>query len=329
MPKKTYLLSHSAGLLPKGTPEERFFRLWREKGGDAWPEWLQLIDAFRDSLAKLLGGSRDEFCPQANVSSGLSKVIESLPKRKGRTRIALAKESFPSVGYVVSVKTDYEAVWVERDWRAALQEDVQLVIFTHVLSNSGERLPIEELAQLAKSKGIYVAVDIAQSAGIVPIDVATWQADFVLGSCVKWLCGGPGAGFLWINPEVIDELRPTDVGWFSHEDPFEMAIDSFRYAADARRFWGGTPNVLPYVIATHSIETLLEIGIEKIAAHNRLLTDLLIDQFQITPPLQRGGTVCIPPPAPAGIYSDKRAHGIRLSPHIYNSVEEIEALIPK
>ena len=186
-------------------------------------------------------------------------------------------------------------------------------------------------------------VDVAQSAGIVPIDVGAWDADFVVGSCVKFLCGGPGAGFLWVNDRVLHECQPTDVGWFSHADPFEFDIHEFRYAESALRFWGGTPAVLPYSVAANSLETMLDIGIERIRAHSLELTQTIIDSvprivlFTPARPANRGGTVVLDfgerqpavtgALADAGVHFDVRRTGMRLSPHVYTSKEEIETVI--
>src|SRR5258707_405115 len=105
---------------------------------------------------------------------------------------------------------------------------------------------------------------------------AALGADVVLGSCVRWLCGGRVAGFWWLGPGLMRQLKPVDVGWFSHADPFEMDIHSFRYADDARRFWGGTPSVAPYAIATAGLELLGAVGIEAVLAHNRALIDAFL-----------------------------------------------------
>jgi kynureninase len=187
-------------------------------------------------------------------------------------------------------------------------------------------------------------VDVAQSVGVVPIDLAQWQADFVIGSCVKWLCGGPGAGFLWVSPDRINQCHPRDVGWFSHEAPFEFDIRNFRFAPDAMRYWGGTPSIQPYVLATNSLKIFNQLGIEQIRTHNLALTDQLLhgvsDENCVSPrePALRGGTVVLQ-------YAEEQLHriaknleaeevsfdlrrtGVRLSPHIYNEGEEIARVL--
>jgi kynureninase len=142
---------------------------------------------------------------------------------------------------------------------------------------------------------------------------------------------------------VLHECQPTDVGWFSHADPFEFDIHEFRYAESALRFWGGTPAVLPYSVAANSLETMLDIGIERIRAHSLELTQTIIDSvprivlFTPARPANRGGTVVLDfgerqpavtgALADAGVQFDVRRTGMRLSPHIYTSKEEIETVI--
>ncbi len=330
VPEGIYLLNHSVGCLPIGTPEERFFAAWREKGGDAWPLWLEMIDEFRQAIADLLGAQIDEICPQANLSSGFSKVLHSLPNR-GRKVILMHEESFPSLGFIVRQAPQYE-IRLARGNQWEIDEQVDLVLLTHVLSNSSQLFCIEKLAKEAKRHGAYVAVDVAQSAGLIPIDVKKWEADFVIGSCIKWLCGGPGAGFLWVKRET--NLSPIDVGWFSHEDPFAFDLRDFRYAKGALRFWGGTPNVLPFLIAEHSVKLLLKIGIDNILEHNRILTDQLAELFEVNPKANRGGTITVPCSRENELrlqkcqarYDKRESVGFRLSPHIYNTLEEIDRI---
>jgi selenocysteine lyase/cysteine desulfurase len=162
-------------------------------------------------------------------------------------------------------------------WESTLGDDCCLVLITHVHSNTSRQVPVGDICELARDREVMTVVDVAQSAGVVPIDVNLWNADFVVGSCVKFLCGGPGAGFLWVNDRVLTECQPTDVGWFSHADPFEFDIHHFRYADSALRFWGGTPAVLPYTVAANSLETINQIGIERIRAHSLELTQAIID----------------------------------------------------
>jgi len=220
--------------------------------------------------------------------------------------------------------------------------DVQLAIVTHAFSNRSARLPVEEIVRTARARGVFTIVDAVQTLGVVPVDVTTWEADFVVGSSVKFLCGGPGAGFLWAADTALEQARPIDVGWFSHADPFAFDIHDFRPAADASRFWGGTPSVLPFVQAAYSIGVLLDIGVEAIHAHNQALIGRLHDALpagRIRSPrdvARRGNSVLIAVEDRAAtlavlrrerIFVDSRDGCLRLAPHIYNSAADIDRLL--
>jgi len=357
LPDGTYLLSHSVGCLPRAAREaaDQFFELWGAQGGEAWDGWLASIGDFQQSLATLLNGEAAEFCPQPNISSALAKILSSLPRRKGKTKLLLSELDFPSAGFALAQaeRAGYavEFIPAESDtsspecWRRHLTPDTQLVLVTHVLYGDSRLNPVAEVIRCAQRHEVFTLVDVAQSAGVVPIDLRAWNADFVVGSAVKWLCGGPGAGFLWANPAGVGRFEPTDVGWFSHEDPFEFRIQDFRYAPDARRFWGGTPSVLPYVVARASIELVNRIGVARVRAHNRALTDRLVRAALErgltlrTPhdPARRGGTVCVAFRDPQRVYRQLKearifvdvrpAYGVRFSPHIYTDAEEIDHAI--
>lgn len=188
-------------------------------------------------------------------------------------------------------------------------------------------------------------MDIAQSVGILPIDVAQWNADFIIGSSLKWLCGGPGAGFLWVNLNEVSEFTPQDVGWFSQETPFDLNIHHFHYAKTALRFLGGTPSVFPLYLASSGIETIVELGINAIYQHNQVLLDILLHvaeeySLNVLSPrssLYHGGTFVIKFLDPdkairlfkeANIMVDElHKFGMRFSPHIYNTKDEIDVMI--
>ncbi|MFT5484934.1 MAG: kynureninase, partial [Halieaceae bacterium] len=267
-----YLLNHSVGRPPKilqAKLAQSFFHDWESGDAEVWPEWIRQIEGFRSEIARLLNAHIADICPQVNLSSALSKVVHSLPASGSRNILLLHEQDFPSMGFVLqqAQRVGYSVRMIPADqnpqdievWRRHLNSEVALVLITHVHSNTSKLLPVAEIASYARTQGVISVVDVAQSVGVVPIDLHEWHADFVLGSCVKWLCGGPGAGFLWANPDVVDRCEPLDVGWFSHANPFEFDIADFRFADGAMRFWGGTPSVLPYVVAAVSIELINEI----------------------------------------------------------------------
>ncbi len=351
-----YLLNHSVGRPPRSAESAAkagFFEPWQAGAVEPWEAWFTEVDRFRAAVGALLGSAADNVCPQANLSSALTKIVHALPRRIGRDTIVYTEADFPSMGFVLAMAgragfrlrcipdtADFGAL---ECWESTLGDDCCLALVTHVHSNTSRQVPVADICELARDREVMTVVDIAQSAGIVPVDVGTWDADFVVGSCVKFLCGGPGAGFLWVNDRVLHECRPRDVGWFSHADPFEFDIHEFRYAESALRFWGGTPAVLPYTVAANSLETMMAIGIERIRAHSLELTQTIVDNvpgkclFTPARPASRGGTVVLDfgdqqsaaarALADAGVHFDVRRTGMRLSPHVYTSREDIETVI--
>jgi kynureninase len=343
-----YVLTHSVGCLPRaahGALEAGYLQPWAQRGGNAWPAWLERIDEFRVALARLFGGKSADYCPQGNLSSGLSKLLSALRADARRPVLLAAEETFPSLGFVLdrAARRGWQARFAAHRpddpdaWAAALTDDVRAVLVTHVHSNSGRVAPVAAIAQLCAQRDILCIVDVAQSAGILPLDFPSLGADVVLGSCVKWLCGGPGAGFMWVRPQLVARLEPDDVGWFSHADPFEMDIHSFRYAPDARRFWGGTPSIAPYVVAAASLRVVHSLGVESILAHNRRLIAAFTDALPAAwrarlPAWPTGGTLCVPlgerQPAitaaltAAGVQFDCRGDVVRISFHACNDIDD-------
>lgn len=343
----TYLLSHSIGLAVRGSRDIAcdYFDTWEQHTADAWPRWLGGLEGFRAALARLLNTDAGSICPQSNVSSGLTKILDSLHHEFDHPTVLISEDAFPSLGFVCS-RSGYDVRFLPADvgvgnpaaWGDHLA-GVDVAVITHVHSNTGVCLPVPEIAAAARGAGALTVVDVAQSAGVIPIDLAEWGVDVVVGSCVKWLSGGPGAGWLWVADSLIDRCVPTDVGWFSHEAPFEFDIHDYRDAADALKFWGGSPTVLPFLIAAHSIQTIDTFGVDRIREHNLALTDHLVAELgeHVTSPQERGrrsGTAIVRADASAvdelaaiGIGVDHRADGIRVSPHVHTNVADLDKLI--
>jgi kynureninase len=280
-PDGIYLLNHSVGVPPSSLPAgiaDELLTPWLSDPERSWPRWTEELVGFHHELARLFNHEAKWFCHQVNVSSGVTKILHALPLTAGRPVILFSERTFPSLGYVAQaaeavgyeprmLPTTFDSADPNR-WADAIGDDVGVVLVGHAESNTGTCLPVGEIVELARSAGAVSIVDVAQSAGVVPIDLAAldqwirgrfvelnstledlyWEQDdrnlvepgaelkaellrdgeALIGTSVKWLCGGPGAGFLWVNPEMIERCAPVDVGWFSHEDPFEFDIRTFR-----------------------------------------------------------------------------------------------------
>jgi selenocysteine lyase/cysteine desulfurase len=344
-----YLLSHSVGCLPRASRERIARDLldpWAMQGSDGWGVWLAAIDGFRGAVAKLIGGDIAEACPQPSVSAALSVFLSGLKRERGRDVLLASAHAFASVGFAMrqlgALGFRLELIPEDRNpvdpqvWADALGPHVAAVVPMHVHSNSGLVSPMVEIAGLARAAGAMSVVDACQAVGILPVAPRDWGVDALIGSSVKWLCGGPGAGFLWVRRELIGELEPIQVGWFSHENPMEFDIRDFRYADDARRFWGGTPAPAPCVLAASGIETVTGIGQDAILAANRALIATLADAADSAFAMEdRGGTLCLTggdmdatEAALRGLDCrfDRRRDIIRLSFHIWNDMGQARTI---
>ena len=350
-----YFMAHSVGAQPRITADAmaaHYLTPWQNKAAGAWEDWLAAIESFRDTLARFIGAVPAELCPQPGVSVALDRYLGSLPLpyKSGRRTILLSAESFASIGYVASAAQGlgYVPRFIEgapdviESWTAAMDDDTAIVLPMHVYSNSGRVAPIAEIASAARGRRIITIVDVAQSVGILPVMPHDWGVDALIGSCVKWLGGGPGAGWLWVPEAVITDLHPRSVGWWSHEAPFEMDINSFRYAPNALRFWGGTPDIAPFVAARAGIETIAAIGQPAIRSHNQALQTMFLDVMRGTQPQwgwphhATGGTICVAVGADkdsivarlveANVQADFRNDVMRLSFASWNNAEEVTAL---
>ncbi|MEX0645347.1 MAG: aminotransferase class V-fold PLP-dependent enzyme, partial [Parvularculaceae bacterium] len=332
--------------------EEGYASPWNAGDGKTWGHWFAALQRFRENLAPLIGAEPDDICPQTNISGALTKIVFALPERARRRKIVLSEDDFPTVGFVLAQarRLGYELVFLPGGarladiaaWSPAFHDDVQLVLATHVFSNSSVCAPVAEIAERARQRGVFSIIDIGQSAGAVPVDLKGWRADFAVGTSVKYLCGGPGAAFLWTEEETAARCLPLDVGWFSHEAPFEMDIRAFRYAAGATRFMGGTPSVAPFAAAAAGARILADAGIEAIHAHNQRLIGRLIaalPQGALRSHGKEGERGCSAlvavtdvaaasrALAEAGFIHDERLNAIRVSAHLYNTDEDVDSLL--
>lgn len=356
VPEGIYLLNHAVGCLPDAAAaaSARFLEQWASGACESWGAWLTAVDEFHGALARLLNGQPGNFCHQTNLSSGLCKILPALPA-SGRKVMLLTEMDFPSMSYAaqkMATQLGWELRYVADEdgiidlerWEAALTQDVKVALIMHSCSNNSYLNQVADICRICRERGIVSVVDIAQSVGVVPIDLQEWSADFVLGTGVKWLCGGQGASFLWASDSMLASCQPSDVGWFSHEQPFEMDIHNFRYHAGAKRFWGGTPAIQPAMIATASIDEINAIGVPRIRNHNLTLKQILRESALQhghcvnTPGAEQsqGGSISIllrdhaahsERLKSAGVHHDNRPRfGMRLSPHIYNTEDEIREL---
>ena len=342
----TYLINHSLGAMPAAAEERvaEFARSWRERGIRAWGEgWWEMPMTVGDQVGRIIGAPAGSTVMHQNVAVAEAIVISCFrPVDSGRNRVVYEEGNFPSVRYLYQAQPDLEVVVVPND-RAiveALDERTLLVPITHVLFKTAEIQDVEAIVRRAHEVGAYVVLDAYQSVGIVPLDVTELEVDFAVGGSVKWLCGGPGNGWLYVRPDLADVLEPTLVGWQAHARPFGFEPE-LEYADGSARFLTGTPNVPALYAATAGYDLIEEVGVERIREHSMRQTQLLIDLLDAAgfdvgsprDPSRRGGTVTVRTPefeavhkelAERQIFCDFRPDvGLRLGPHYFNTDDEL------
>ena len=343
----TYLINHSLGPMPVGAEEGllRYAREWRERGVRAWAEgWWETSTAVGDQLGRIVGAAPGTMAMHQNVAVAEAIVLSCFEFEPPRNRIVYGEGEFPSVRYLYQAQhrrgAEVEIVADAAGVLDAIDERTLLVPLSHVLFKTGEIQGVEAIVRRAHEAGALVVLDAYQSAGSVPLDVISLGVDFAVGGSVKWLCGGPGAGWLYVRPDLAERLEPAFTGWQAHARPFAFEPEQ-DYAEGAARFLTGTPNVPALYAATAGYELVEEVGVERIRERSMQQTALLVELLEaagfevLSPgdPDVRGGTVVVRTPEAEAVYRELGAReiicdfrpdaGIRLGPHFFNTDDEL------
>ena len=343
----TYLINHSLGAMPAEAAVrlQQFADEWAKRGARAWGEgWWATPLTVGDLLGRVIGAPPGTVVMHQNVTVAEAVVLSCFDLKPPRNRIVFEEGLFPSVRYVQQAWARFGAdVVVCEDAEAvieAIDERTLLVPVSHVLYKSGEIQPVERIVERARAAGAYVCLDAYQSAGTVPLDVTVLGVEFCVGGSVKWLCGGPGAGWLYVRPDVAERLEPAFAGWQAHQEPFSFEPE-MRYADGAARFLTGTPNVPALYAASAGYEILAEIGVDRIRANSMRQTAMLVDLvdaagFELTSPRDpeiRGGSVVFSVPEFPAVHAELAARdiicdyrpeaGIRFGPHFFTTDDEL------
>jgi len=351
----TYLVSHSLGAMPRGAARrlQEYTDTWATRGVRAWAEgWWRMPSTVGDAVGRIIGAATGSVVMHQNVSICQSLILSCFDLGGRRNKIVYEDLNFPSVMYVYeahrrlgaricTVKSeDGVTVPLER-MLAAIDEETLLVPLSHVVFKSGYVQDVAAVVRRAHQVGALVVADLYQSAGTVPVDVAAWDVDFATGGSVKWLCGGPGAGYLYVAPRLARSLEPRITGWMAHEHPFDFAGGPVEYAADATRFLHGTPAVPALYAAGAGYEIVSAIGVPAIRAKSERQVQLILDlarEAGIEPRAaptarERGGMVILDVPHGEAVTRElirreilvdfRPGAGIRLSPHFYTTDDEV------
>jgi kynureninase len=339
----TYLINHSLGAMPAAVDERMrdYARMWAQRGIRAWGEgWWTMPLTVGDQIGRIVGAPAGTVCMHQNVSIAEAVVLSCFQQPGERNRIVYERENFPSVRYVYQARSELDVVATD-DVVGAIDERTLLVPIQHVLFKSGEIQDVESIVDRAHEAGAYVVLDAYQSAGTVPLDVTALGVAFAVGGSVKWLCGGPGAGWLYVRPDLIERLEPSVTGWQAHARPFAFE-PKLEYADGIARFLTGTPNVPALYACTPGYDLIEEIGVDRIRTNSLQQTQRLIDGadargFEVRSPREperRGGTVTVHVPDFEAVHKELSERqilcdfrpdaGIRLGPHYFTSDEELD-----
>jgi kynureninase len=342
----TYLINHSLGAMPRAVEERvaEYAATWRERGIRAWGEgWWTMPLTVGDQIGRIIGAPAGSTVMHQNVAVAEAIVLSCFqPVDPGRDRVVYEEGNFPSVRYLYQAQPDLEVVVVPDDGAIveAIDERTLLVPISHVLFKTGEIQDVAAIVRRAHDVGARVVLDAYQSAGIVPLDVTALDVDFAVGGSVKWLCGGPGNGWLYVRPDLAEGLEPTFMGWQAHARPFGFEPE-LEYAEGVARFLTGTPNVPALYAGTPGYDLIEEIGVDRIRANSVRQTELLIGLlddagFEVGSPRdssRRGGTVTVRVPEFEAVHKElgerqvicdfRPDAGLRLGPHYFTTDDEL------
>ncbi|HEX7419016.1 MAG TPA: aminotransferase class V-fold PLP-dependent enzyme [Thermoanaerobaculia bacterium] len=360
--KKTkYLVSHSLGAMPEATRDAlaEYADLWATRGVRAWGDkWWMMSIEIGDIIAPLIGAPKGSVVMLPNVTTAEAVVLSSFEYKAPRNRVVIVDGEFPSVRYIydrLAQRLGAEVITVPHDPTGlgfdldrlleTIDERTQLVPLAHILFESSFMIDVEPIARRCREVGATLVLDVFQSAGIVPVKVKEWGVPIAVGGVLKWLCGGPGGSFLYVDPALRPKLEPDFTGWMAHANPFAFEPPPMRFRDDALRFALGTPPIPALYAAREGPKIVAEAGGADMAAirekslrqTERLMSMAENRGFELrTPrdPARRGGSVSIAVPNPREVSLELNAEdivcdyrpqsGVRFSPHFYTTDEELD-----
>jgi kynureninase len=356
----TYLINNSLGAMPRKVYNslQEYADMWATRGIRAWNEgWWELNVETGNKIAQIIGAPPNTVSMHQNISIAQGILLTCFDHAGRRNKVVIESGIFPSVYYVlrgmlpghvelhVTQSEDGGITIPVEKIIDAIDERTLIVPISHVLFRSAYILDVKAIIEKAHRVGAIAIVDGYHACGILPFDVTELDADFYLGGVLKWMCGGPGGVFLYAREDHLKAMRPGLTGWMAHQRPFDFEVADIELREDAFRFLNGTPAVPSLYAIQPGIDIIGAVGVENIRRKSMCQTELLISLAEEagyavnTPrdPERRGGTVIIDPPhayevsrelIARNILIDYRPNaGIRISPHFYNSDEEVRLAV--
>ena len=357
--RTVYMISNSLGAMPWQTARNlaEYADTWATRGVRAWEErWWEMPLEVGDKAGRVIGAPAGTVSMHENVTTAHLVALSTVRPSGGRTRIVCSAMDFPSMVHLYRAQHaagfDLRVVPGEDDLSLdtgrmleAIDDTTAVVAFSHVLFRTSYITDAAAIAARAHEVGAAVILDTYQAAGIIPVDVTALGVDFAVGGCLKWLCGGPGNAFLYTRPDVMARAQPSFTGWLARQHPFDFDLEDEAVRGDAMRMMNGTPSIPAYYAALAGLDIINEVGVGRIRTRSMQMTARLLalaDQHGFTSAASRNpdrlaGTVAVNVPDALAVSRTLKARdfivdyrppvGIRISPHFYNTIDEVERVM--
>ena len=357
--RTNYMISNSLGAMPRAVYQALagYADTWATRGVRAWEErWWMLAVEVGNELGALMNAPQNSVSVHQNVTTCQAVVASCFDFSGTRNKVVYSDMNFPSVMYfwesqrqhgarVHMIKTDDGITVPTERVLDAIDEQTLIVPISHVIFRSSYINDAQAIIEKAHKVGAHVVLDTFQSLGSIPVDVQALNVDFACGGVLKWLCGGPGVGYLYVRPDLGQKLQPRLTGWFAHENPFGFETGAIRYSEPPFRFMNGTSHIPALEACRPGLKVITEVGVKNIREKSKRQTARLIELADQqgwrvnTPrdPEKRGGTVSIDMPNSQAVSRELLAReilvdwrpkaGVRFSPHFYNTDDEVSAAI--
>ena len=378
--RSVYMISNSLGAMPQQTRANLadYADTWATRGVRAWEErWWEMPMEVGNKIARVIGAPAGTVSMHENVTTAQMVALSCVRPSATRKRIVCSAMDFPSMVYLYRAQQaagfELQVVPAEADLTVstdrmleAIDESTAVVAFSHVLFRTSYIMDADAIVRRARHVGATTILDTYQSAGIIPVDVQALGADFAVGGCLKWLCGGPGNAFLYTRPDLLKAASPSFTGWLSHTRPFDFDIEDSALdstvpdpataqtgksrsdpglRSDAMHMMNGTPSIPAYYAALAGLDIINTVGVDRIRDTSRAMTArllALVDEYGFTSAASRNpdrlaGTVAVDVPDARLVSRTLKARdfivdyrppvGIRISPHFYNTMDEVDRVM--
>jgi kynureninase len=357
--RTVYMISNSLGAMPRQTARHlaEYAETWATRGVRGWEErWWEMPAEMGNKIAPILGAPAGTVSMHENVTTAHMVALSCVRPSASRRTIVCSEMDFPSMvhlyraqqsaGFALRIVPAGDDLGVHTArMLESIDASTAVVAFSHVLFRTAYIMDAAALARHARESGATVILDTYQSAGIIPVDVTALGVDFAVGGCLKWLCGGPGNAFLYTRPDLLKTAQPAFTGWLAREHPFAFELDDDRVRGDAMRMMNGTPSIPAYYAALAGLDIINAVGVDRIRATSMRMTArllALVDQYGFTSAASRdadrlAGTVAVNVPDALLVARTLKSRdfivdyrppvGIRVSPHFYNTMDEVERVM--